>query len=306
MPIIEESHVQSHAEKQAASVICSEYDDVRDAAQQVEDAKVDALFTRFQWGRAIYNAIKRDGVDTGDVYAEVAKRLDKSESYVSHHKRFAERCAEVYPGYEPPVAGYVAEAQDKDWRLSWNRAVSWISEDSSEEDQQRDPDKEIDRLIKDIEHLWGEMDEKLTTLEEKAQDGEVPEALRKEAESVHAAAQEDIQDTIRRLAQLEDAAPRRVEDELYREWFVRQGACWSCGVQDDTLVGHHLREYISETGIATKPHDYYLARLCHDCHQRCEDMPSLEFWQHAPVDDPKSKAEEIATKFLILHRSDQL
>lgn len=68
----------------------------------------------------------------------------------------------------------------------------------------------------------------------------------------------------------------KIVDKNYRTSF-RGKQCEACGIQDDTIVGAHVRagEY---AGMGTKPSDDLIVALCFHCHAEQESEPGAMWW----------------------------
>ena len=262
---IVETHIESGHAREVAQTVVAEYQSIRDAERDVEDAQIKALYARYEWGRALVNAVKQLGDDTpaSDLIAEVAKRIDKSESYLWHHKSFAEALAGEYPGFEPPVAGYVARCHDLDRRLTWRSAIRWMSTSTEEETSEDETD--VQRGKEKVQRLREKLDEAVSDLEKTASG--------REAESVATVAKQELEDTEARLKRLPDSPPDRREDERYLR-YVRKQPCVGCGVMEGTRDPHHL----DRGGTGTKGSDRLTVPLCRECHDDLHSIPEEEFW----------------------------
>ena len=281
------THISDQREAQIAQTCVAQYQQVRDASASVEDAQVEALYARYEWGRALCNAVTNLEDATQTEFAEVVgTRLDKSASYVQHHIRYARACTDEYPGYDPPVAGYVAEAQDEGRQLTWSAAISWMSSSTDEETDAED--EKAQHLLKEVERKMKALDEAADQLAEKYLAGKTG-GQTEDVEGVLTQAEQMLEDTKLQKDALPDEAPERLEDEDYLRWLAGK-PCVVCGVMDETIVPHHLRAFIEETGIATKPDDYDTLPLCDACHRDVEDSPSLQFWKETPIENPLALA----------------
>ena len=74
------------------------------------------------------------------------------------------------------------------------------------------------------------------------------------------------------------ACPKQIhiEDPKYRKSFDGE-TCWSCGANDGTIVGAHIR-WNEFPGTGRKPSDDLIAPLCFDCHQQQESNPGPDWW----------------------------
>jgi len=67
-----------------------------------------------------------------------------------------------------------------------------------------------------------------------------------------------------------------VKDKNYRKSF-KDESCWSCGTNDGTVIGAHIRKG-SNAGMGRKPSDDLVLPLCFRCHSDQEDNPGAEWW----------------------------
>ena len=67
-----------------------------------------------------------------------------------------------------------------------------------------------------------------------------------------------------------------IKDKAYRKSF-KDEPCWSCGVNDGTVVGAHIR-WNEHSGMGRKPSDDLIVPLCFRCHADQEDCPGPEYW----------------------------
>lgn len=51
---------------------------------------------------------------------------------------------------------------------------------------------------------------------------------------------------------------------------ARDAHCMACGVEDGTIVAAHAPKSLAGGGMGTKPDDYAVAYLCHDCHAQVD------------------------------------
>ena len=68
----------------------------------------------------------------------------------------------------------------------------------------------------------------------------------------------------------------RIRDKKYRQAF-RGRVCLNCGIQDDTVIGAHIR-WGHEGGMGLKPSDDLTIALCSKCHTDQESKPGPEWW----------------------------
>ena len=257
-----ETHIGSAYARQVAQTVVAQYQSIRDAQRDVEDAQTQALHARYEWGRALVNAVKQlgEGTPASDLIAEVAKQIDKSDSYLWHHKSFAEAVASEFP--ERDIAGYVAECHEMDRPLTWRAAIEWMS--TSTEEEASEDETEVQRKKKKVERLREKLDGAVSDLEK--------EASSREAESVATVAKQELEDTEARLGRLPDSSGRG-EDERYLE-YVRKQACVGCGVMEGTCDPHHL----DRGGTGTKGSDRLTVPLCRGCHDELHSMAEEKFW----------------------------
>jgi len=283
----------AHAKQLVANVV-SAFQAVRDAQSAVQDAQEDALFARYEWGREVYDALQQ--ADKGDAVAEeVGRRIDRSPAWVRQHARFANAVTEAFAGYNPPVAGYVADCLDTDRSLAWRSAVSWMSEGGS--DTEDDMRADVERKRQAVERLVEKLDEAANDLgaayleDDDHLDGEERRAV----EGVLTRAKQALEDNAHLTEDLVDEAPERIECEPYRRWLAKSGVCHACGVMDATIVPHHPEHvYPGRGGTATKINDFLCVRLCHDCHQRVEGAEETDeraFWEGVGK-DPRALAAQ--------------
>jgi len=260
-----ETHIGSAYARQVAQTVVAQYQSIRDAERDVENAQIEALHARYEWGRALVNGVKQlgEGTPASDLIAEVAKQVDKSDSYLWHHKSFAEAVASEYPGHEPPVGGYVAECHDLDRPLTWRAAIQWMS--TSTEEEASEDETDVQRQKEKVERLREKLDGAVSDLEKKASS--------REAESVATVAKQELEDTEARLERLPDSTSGRREDERYLK-YVREQACIGCGVMEGTCDPHHL----DRGGTGTKGSDRLTVPLCRGCHDQLHSIPEEEFW----------------------------
>jgi hypothetical protein len=59
----------------------------------------------------------------------------------------------------------------------------------------------------------------------------------------------------------------KIESKKYREW-VASLPCIDCGIEDDTIIAHHLRGRCSPLSgsAARKANDYFVMPLCYKHH----------------------------------------
>jgi len=278
----------AHAKQLVASVV-SAFQAVRDAQSAVQDAQEDALFARYEWGREVHNAL--DAAEKGESVAEeVGRRIDRSPAWVRQHARFANAVTETFPGYEPPVAGYVADCLDTDRSLAWRSAVSWMSE--GDDDSGDDVRADVERKRQAVERLIEKLDEAANDLGAAylEDDDHLDDEERRAVEGVLTRAKQALEDNAHLAEDLVDEAPERIECEPYRRWLAKSGVCDVCGVMDATIVPHHPEHvYPSRGGTATKINDFLCVRLCHDCHQEVEEADE-EAWWHRQEKDPRALA----------------
>jgi len=138
----------AHAKHLVASVV-SAFQSVRNAQAGVQDAQEEAIYARYEWGREVYDALEQ--AKKGDSVAEeIGRRIDRSAAWTRQHARFANAVTDAFPGYDPPVAGYIADCLDNDRSLAWRSAVSWMS-DSGRADEQDQAATEWERMRRDVE-----------------------------------------------------------------------------------------------------------------------------------------------------------
>jgi ElaB/YqjD/DUF883 family membrane-anchored ribosome-binding protein len=292
---IVKTHIQNGHASQVAQTVVAEYQSIRDAEGDIEDAQIKALYARYGWGRALCNAVTDIEATQTDFCKEIAARLDKSVSYVQHHLRFARACVEQHADFEPPVAGYIAHSHDRGRKLTWSAAIRWMS---SSTEQETDQDSE------EVHHAMKEVERRMEALEEAAEG--LSERYLDQADSLGASEREAVEGVLTRARQaLEDERHRmetlpvedeeRVECEPYRRW-VADHACCHCGVTDDTVVLHHPEHvYADDGGHATKISDFLGVPLCFDCHQKAEG-PEERFWEQSPV-DPREVAARLQSEW---------
>jgi len=293
-----ETHISDQREAQIAQTVVAQYQSVRDASADVEDAQIDALRSRYEWGRSLVNAVSDLEQTTQTEFCEeVATRLDKSRSYVQHHISFARACVEEYVGYDPAVAGYIAEAQDTERRLTWSAAISWMSSSTGEDTDGDTEDLHHD--IKEVERLIERLDEAADGLAEDylGRRDSLDDSERQAIEGVLTRAQQALEDERHRMDELPDKAPERVKCRPYR-LFIKEETCRGCGVDDETMVPHHYRP-AEETGTATKPDDWYTLPCCNNCHRTIENGDEAAFWAERSV-DPMEEIAQLQAKFLTL------
>jgi len=262
----------AHAKQLVASVV-SAFQSVRDAQSDVQDAQEEAIYARYKWGREVYDALEQ--AKKGDSVAEeIGRRIDRSAAWTRQHARFANAVTDAFPGYDPPVAGYIADCLDNDRSLAWRSAVSWMSE-SGRGDEEDQAATDLERMRRDVERKLEALEE---TAEEAAEavldDGDTMDAEeRKAMEGVLTRAQQAIEDNRHLADTLEVEAKERTECEPYLR-FVKDHACCLCGVDDDTVVPHHPNEaYPQGGGTGTKVSDFKAVPACFDCHQDLEETP---------------------------------
>ena len=68
----------------------------------------------------------------------------------------------------------------------------------------------------------------------------------------------------------------RERNRAYLDSFAGR-ACEACGLQDDTVVGAHVRFGV-EGGMGYKPPDYLVVALCVKCHRDREANPGADWW----------------------------
>lgn len=278
------TQVSSAHAKQLVADVVSAFQAVRDAQSAVQDAQEDALFARYEWGREVHNAL--DSAEKGDAVAEeVGRRIDRSPAWVRQHARFANAVTEAFPGYDPPVAGYLADCLDTDRSLAWRSAVSWMSSGGNESED--DVRADVERKRQDVERLLEKLDEASNELGAAylEDDDHLDKEGRRAVQGVLTRAKQALEDNAHLTDTLEDEAPERVECEAYRRWLAKSGVCDACGVMDETIVAHHPEHvYPDQGGTATKINDFLCVRLCHDCHQEVEAADEQGWWQRQQKD----------------------
>jgi mannitol-1-phosphate/altronate dehydrogenase len=292
---IVKAHIQNGHARQIAQTVVAEYQSIRDAEGDIEDAQIKGLYARYEWGRALCNAVTDVEATQTAFCKEIAARLDKSVSYVQHHLRFARACVEKHSDFEPPVAGYIAECHGRGRKLTWSAAIRWMSSSTG---QDTDEDSE------EVHHTMKEVERRMEALEEAAEDlseqyldqGDSLDADEREAvEGVLTRARQALQDERHRMETLPVEDEKRVECEPYRRW-VADHACCHCGVTDHTVVMHHPEHvYADDGGHATKISDFLGVPLCFDCHREAEG-PEERFWEQSRI-DPREVAARLQSEW---------
>jgi len=301
------TQVSSAHAKQLVADVMAAFEDVRTAERKKEEAKEEALRKRYEWGREVHNALQE--AEKGDSIAkEIARRVGRSDTWVRNHARFANA---IWDEYHPQwntdkghvIDGYFRECEEEGRNKSWTRAVSWIDSrgDMPEDEQQATElekhQREIERKIRELEEKVQKAQETMAREDVDPEQGDLAGPLQRGAESAR--------DSERAKEQLPQLSPDREEHEEYTAWVAETHACCACGLDDDTTVPHHLREFAPDTGVGTKPDDYDVVPLCYDCHQTLEDNPSKEFWEDKPV-DPIAVAREMVREAAPLMRDDEI
>jgi len=301
------TQVSSAHAKQLVADVRAKFKDRREAERKKEEAKEDALLVRYKWGREVHNALEEAG--KGDSVAkEIARRVGRSDTWVRNHARFA---SAVWDEYHPQwdttkghiTDGYFRECEEEGRNKSWTQAVSWVNARGNvpeEEEQANELEKhqrEIERKIRELEEKVQRAQETMAREDVDPEQGDLAGPLQRGVESAR--------DSERAKEQLPQLSPDREEHEEYTEWVAETHACCACGLDDDTTIPHHLREFVPDTGVGTKPDDYDTVPLCYDCHQTLEDSPSKEFWEDKPV-DPIRVAREMVREAAPLMRDDEI
>lgn len=288
------TQVTSQRAKQLVSTVVSAFQDIRDAQEAVEDAQTGALYARYEWGRDVYSALQQ--AEQGDEMAEeIGRRLDYSAAWVRHHARFAARVTDEFPGFDPPVAGYVADCLDQDRSLAWRSAVRWMSSNNGPAEDEETT--EFERKRRDVERKLEAVEEAAEELSEAYLDtgDTLDEDERRAVEGVLTRAKQAIEDNRHLADTLEDEAPERVECKPYT-LFIKDHACRGCGLDGDDIVPHHYRP-AEPTGASSKPDDWFTLPACFQCHQKIEDGDEEAFWAERPV-DPMEEIARLQAEFL--------
>jgi hypothetical protein len=301
------TQVSSAHAKQLVADVMAKFKDLREAERKKEEAKEDALLVRYKWGWKVDEALEK--AEKGDSVAkEIARRVGRSDTWVRNHARFANA---IWDEYHPQwntdkghvIDGYFRECEEEGRNKSWTRAVSWIDSrgDMPEDEQQATElekhQREIERKIRELEEKVQKAQETMAREDVDPEQGDLAGPLQRGAESAR--------DSERAMEQLPQLSPDREEHEEYTAWVAKTHACCACGLDDDTTIPHHLREFAPDTGVGTKPDDYDVVPLCYDCHQTLEDNPSIEFWEDKPV-DPIAVAREMVREAAPLMRDDEI
>jgi len=290
-----ETHIESGHARQVAQTVVAEYQSIRDAEGDIEDAQIQALYARYGWGRALCNAVTDVEATQTDFCKEIAARLDKSESYVHHHLRFARACVEEHSDFNPPVAGYIAHSHDRGRKLTWSAAIRWMSSSTGQETDE--DSEEVHHAMKEVERRMEALEEAAEGLSERylGRADSLGAGEREAVEGVLTRARQALQDERHRMETLPVEDEERVECEPYRRW-VADHACCHCGVIDDTVVLHHPEHvYAGDGGHATKISDFLGVPLCFDCHQKAEG-PEERFWKQSPA-DPREVAARLQSEW---------
>jgi len=289
------THVSSSHAKQLVASVVSAFQSVRDAQSDVQDAQEEAIYARYKWGREVYDALEQ--AKKGDSVAEeIGRRIDRSAAWTRQHARFANAVTDAFPGYDPPVAGYIADCLDNDRSLAWRSAVSWMSSGNGG-DTDDDVRADVERKRQTVEGLLGKLEEAANELGAAylENDDHLDQEERRAVEGVITRSAQALEDNAHLTETLEDEAPERVECEPYRRWLAKSGVCDVCGVMDETIVAHHpAHVYPSRGGTATKINDFLCVRLCYDCHSKVEGAEATDeqqFWDEQDK-DPKAIAAE--------------
>jgi hypothetical protein len=291
-----ETHIESGHAREVAQTVVAEYQSIRDAERDVEDAQIKALYARYDWGRALCNAVTDIEATQTDFCKEVAKRIDKSESYVQHHVRFAGALVEEHADFSPPVAGYVAQCHDLGRKLTWSAAIRWMSSSTG---QETDEDSE------EVHHAMKEVERRVEALEEASEDlaeqylgraGSLDASERRAVEGVLTRAKQALEEGRYQTETLPVEDEERVECEPYRRWVADHASCVS-GVMGEEIVPHHPKAMLPEGGIATKPDDWWCVPLTAREHQELEDMDEAAFWEKYDT-DPIRVAADLQAEFL--------
>lgn len=291
------TQVQSSHAKQLVADVVSAFQQVRVAESNVEDAQVDALRARYEWGREVYTAL--DAADRGESVAEeVGRRIDRSAAWVRQHARFANAVTDSFPGFDPPIEGYVADCLDNDRSLAWRSAVTWMS-DTGTADEDDQAATEWERMRRDVERKLEALEETAETVAEAVLDNgdTMDEEERKAMEGVLTRSQQAIEDNRHLMDTLEDEAADRVECEPYLR-FVKDHACCLCGIEDDTTIPHHPNEaYPNKGGTGTKVSDFKAVPACFDCHEDLEETPdAMTVWEESDT-DPRAISNELQAEW---------
>jgi len=293
---IVKTHIGSGHASQVAQTVVAEYQSIRDAEGDIEDAQIKGLYARYEWGRALCNAVTDVEATQTDFCKEIAARLDKSESYVQHHLRFARALVEEHPDFEPPVAGYIAQSHDRGRKLTWSAAIRWMSSSTGQE---------TDEESEDVHHAMKEVERRMEALEEAAEDlseryldqaDSLDDSERQAVEGVLTRARQALQDERHRMDTLPVEDEERVECEPYRRWVADHASCVS-GIIGERVVPHHPKAMLPEGGVATKPADWWVVPITHEEHVELEDMDEAAFWEKYNT-DPIKVAAELQAEFL--------
>jgi len=278
-------HTNSVADKQLVADVLSAYEPIREAEKRKEEAAIQSLRARYEWGREVRSALEVTD-DPKGLRKDISAKLDRTEKWVRDHERWSQKCETRFETFDPPVEGYIADCHDMDRRLVWRSAVSWM-QDSKETDPKTEINKQQRKVERQLESLEDES-EKLAE-QYNAHSDDLDEDARRQVEGVLTRAKQALEDETNILDELPDEAPERIEVEGYRQW-VADHACVACGLDDETTIAHHYRPAV-ETGTATKPDDWYTVPLCFDDHQECEEAEDeREWWKKHGID----AMEEIA------------
>lgn len=281
---------QQQQDKSAISYhLTQKWSEVVQAQESVTDAQQDALYARFQFGKAIYNELESNDDLT---QKDLADAGGWTQERVSSHKRFALYCKERYGQYNPPVAGYVADCLDNDWKLTWSLALGRIR-DSKSDSSDSDTDPEARRHVETVERLMDKLDDAAEKAAEYYMDHDLPDDLRRDMDGVLTRAQQMIEDED--LSQYE--VDERLEWEDYRRW-VERDACCICGVHDDTITAHH----IERRGTGIKADDTLVVPLCHDHHRELHKQPEGEWWEQWNVNCYEIALDKLTTFIKLLKR----
>ena len=268
--------------------IAAKYEEVRDQHEVICDEQEKGLYRRYELGKTVHNAVHRADATQDALLADVAQQTDRSQGYYIQHRLFAEACAEAFPSYDPPVAGYIADALDQDRAFTWSAARRWSS--SGAEAESAAESEGVKSLVHEVEQGIEALETDLQALEEEMDEATVSEDLRREAEGVQTVAVQTLSDLKSRLQRLPDHERRT--DPTYLEWIRRQPCCVAPGSTD--VIAHHL----DRGGTATKGSDRFAVPLDADLHNDLHNAESERAWWERHGVNPWKVAADLMDDYI--------
>lgn len=263
-----------------------EFDPVRSALSDEEEARKDTLRERYDWGRKVQKAL--DEAERGDGLAQkTAKLVDKTPQYVWNHAKWYRAVKEEWP--EDEIEGYLRDCDDFDRNLTWSDARTWAEDSEEDVDTTQ---QEVHEQTKRTERALERAEEEYTRLQELSLESkdDLPDAQLEEIAGVLTATQQALQDA----ETLPEPDFEKTENRAYLDW-VKSHACCVCGVTERTIDPHHL----DPVGVATKGTDFLAVPLCRSCHNSMDALgtDALTFFRKEGV-NPYEVAAELMARLL--------